>query len=340
MRNLLLLLLVQALVLGCGKNTKTDEGQQMADALHLLNSKKYEEAIPKLEKICARRGDVGCKVKLMHAYAGAGGFEALKVMRMAKILEKNIVEAKKIKSSSLLTTTQMALEPMPLLTPHKRNRINQAIKIYDEVEPFFETAGQYNNFKWGLLHAFRLGTTMKSFYIELIEASEKKDKISSFLSFRKKIGKNFEAIFQDASWTYKLLKHSYPKFQKIMVKFDKLLLPINPHSRNLYGEIIVKLEEFVGLIIDDLALDHPVLVEELRKIDIQDLLGKANEALNESLRDGKFDPMKNYIKTSKKDWKVIYDAFIIYNDKHKVFNLPKIKIPEIKMPEIPIPEIE
>lgn len=340
MRNIVLILLLQVLALGCGKNTKTAEGREMAEALHLLNSKNYEAAIPKLENICARRGDVDCKIKLMHAYAGAGGFEALRVMRMAKVLEKNLVEAKKLKTKNLLSTTQLALEPMPLLSAHKKNRINQAIAIYDEVEPFFETAGQYNNFKWGLLHAFRLGTTFKSFYEEVRVASETKDKISAFLPLRKKIGKNFESIFQDASWTYKLLKHSYPKFQKIMLKIDKLLIPINPKSQDLYSDIIEQLENFVGLIIEDLAVDHPELVERLRSINIQDLLKNANDAFNDSLRDGKFDPMRAYLKVSKEDWKTIYDAFMIYNDKHNVFKLPKIEIPKIEIPKIPKPDFE
>jgi hypothetical protein len=340
MRKMILLLLLQVLVLGCGKNTRNAEGREMAEALHLLNSKNYEAAIPKLEKICQRQGDVDCKIKLMHAYAGAGGFEALRVMRMAKVLEKNLVEAKKIKTSDLLLTTKMALDPMPILTPHKKHRINQAIAIYDVVEPYFETAGQYNNFKWGLLHAFRLGTTMKSFYIDVAEAIEGKNKIDAIRPLRKKIGKNFESIFQDASWTYKLLKHSYPKFQKIMLKFDKLLIPISPHSQNIYHDIIRHLEGFVTLMIDDLAEENPELSEELRKINIQDLLGGANEAFNESLRDGKLDPMRDYFNETRKEWKLIYDAFIIYNKKHKVFKLPRIEIPEIKVPEMPLPVLE
>ena len=71
---------------GCGRNNHQPKYQKELSSIEkLLNNRRYEDAIPKLEKLhqqYPQNHDIS--IKLLHALAGASSFEALKMVEIVK----------------------------------------------------------------------------------------------------------------------------------------------------------------------------------------------------------------------------------------------------------------
>lgn len=198
----------------------------------LLNQGNYEPAIKILEpRHAANPQDPEVNKKLLHAYAGAGGFEALKVVSIAKEVENLFKEfkltqeddaKKELKAQALILLTQLekALEPIPNLTQAQKNRLDQAINFYGEIGLKLETAGNYNNFKWGTLHVWRLAVNLKELISELkVQSTQDLD----IKMVEKIVLPRVELMGQDLFKTYQLYSHSFDKIKKITDGLNKII---------------------------------------------------------------------------------------------------------------------
>ncbi len=123
-----------------------------------------------------------------------------------------------------------------------------------------------------------------------------------------------------------------------MIKIDDMVFEANPTGR-VYGDLITQVKIQFDNVIRDLAAEYPDYAEHLKKIDIEKLFKDANKALNQSLEDGKLHAIQEYVNENRDDWKVIVDAFMVYNQKNNIFKIPKIELPKLEMPEIEMPQI-
>ncbi|GEM_PF-5746281 len=224
MKRLILTLLTIGLVtttlVSCGKNAKDQQVQEMSVANSYLNAKEYEKAIEILEPAIAKypeRKEI--KVKLAHAYAGAGGFEAIKFGRLIKELEKTKLQGK---VEELLAKIEDALSKVPQLSDRQKTRLDQSISLYTDLgfDPY-STSGE-NNFKWGVLHTYRLLVTVKesvTFIREIVEDRTRytEDEIQKFI-----IAKG-DLFAKDFYKSYQLFKNSFDKLKAITSKVENLI---------------------------------------------------------------------------------------------------------------------
>lgn len=91
---LLQLLILIVIFTGCGKKIEhNSQDSRLAKANAYINHKKFEKAVDVLEKLHQEDPyNKNIQSKLMHAMAGAGGFESLKLLKVGKEIEKLIKE--------------------------------------------------------------------------------------------------------------------------------------------------------------------------------------------------------------------------------------------------------
>ncbi|MGB0452636.1 MAG: hypothetical protein ACPGJV_02895 [Bacteriovoracaceae bacterium] len=224
MKRLILTLLTIGLVtttlVSCGKNTKDQQVQEMSVANSYLNAKEYEKAIEILESAIEKyleRKEI--KIKLAHAYAGAGGFEAIKFGRLIKELEKTKLQGK---VGELLAKIENALSKVPQLSNRQKTRLDQAITLYTDLgfDPY-STSGE-NNFKWGVLHTYRLLVTVKesvTFIREIVEDRTRytEDEIQKFFIVKG------DLFAKDFYKSYQLFKNSFDKLKAVTSKVENLI---------------------------------------------------------------------------------------------------------------------
>jgi hypothetical protein len=265
-------------IAGCGKNVKhSDHEMKMASVQSQLDSGHYEAAIQKLEvmRIASPENE---EMKLLHSYAGAGSFEAMKVISVWKEVEQILKDIRKenearVEKSLKANVDAMAgqlervLEPIPELSAHQKKRLNQAIALYQELGFKVETAGKYTNFKWGTLHVYRLAVTVKDLVKEArrVQAESKKVDLKAI---EKVVLPRMKIMGQDIFMAYKLFSNSFDKIKKITDSVDIIIAKtIKDDNFKLKINTLAKSEgEFFKSLLKDNVSAASVLVRKLGDI--------------------------------------------------------------------------
>lgn len=234
MKPIILMMILALSLIGCGKKIESSSKEvSISKASSLLDAGEYESAIQVLEPLHnANPDDPEVGKKLLHAYAGAGSFEALKVASIWKEIEVILDDIKekqkeKLKKaslesvSSLLSEVERILQPIPELSELQVKRLNQAIRLYQDLGMTVENAGKYNNFKWGVLHTYRLAITIKSI-VSSVRRSQAEEP-ENFKAIEKLVLPKLKMIGQDLFMAYKLYSNSFDKIKKITESIDKIL---------------------------------------------------------------------------------------------------------------------
>jgi hypothetical protein len=219
----------------CGmKVERTDSQMELARVQNLLNARNYDEAINSLEVMRNRNpADQEVSIKLLHAYAGAAGFESLKVygiwgevQQALKELKENAkAEAKltiKQGLDQLLADFERVLEPIPELSPRQKRRLDQAIALYQELGLTVENAGKYNNFKWGSLHVYRLAVSLKAIASEAKQFQLDSEKVD-LKAIERALLPQLKSMGKDAFMAYRLYSNSFEKIEKLVSGVNKLI---------------------------------------------------------------------------------------------------------------------
>jgi hypothetical protein len=224
---------------GCGRNIQNSPAvNALSTAQAQLDSRQFEKAIETLERIQnTNPQNEEIKIKLFHSYAGAGGFEALKVMGIwleFEVLFKKFRQYQESNSANqsespdftkLVTQIKKLLAPIPKLTNRQRNRLNQAIELYQGLEYKLENAGRYSNFKWGTLHVFRLAVNIKELVNE-IDVFLLNDHSIELKEIENIIIPKLKVSAKDILMAYKLFGFSYHRLKIFTESLDKIIASI------------------------------------------------------------------------------------------------------------------
>ncbi len=277
------ILLIALSVAGCGKKVDHDSKTTTLSAVEAqLNSGQYEKAIETLEALRVNHpNDEQIKIKLLHSYAGAGSFEALKVVGIWKEIEGLLKEFKNRQKEDLKASAKQSLDnfaielekllaPIPELSPKQKLRLNQAIALYQELGFKVETAGKYNNFKWGTLHIYRLAVNLKEMVKEAKQIQVEGDSID-LKAIEKAMVPKLKVMGQDIFMAYKLFGNSFDKIKKITESVDKIIAKtVNDKEFKLKVNALAKSEgEFFSSLIQDNINAASVLIRKLGDIYVE-----------------------------------------------------------------------
>jgi hypothetical protein len=313
------ILLIALSVAGCGKKVDHDSKTTTLSAVEAqLNSGQYEKAIETLEALRVNHpNDEQIKIKLLHSYAGAGSFEALKVVGIWKEIEGLLKEFKNRQKEDLKTSAKQSLDnfsielekllaPIPELSPKQKLRLNQAIALYQELGFKIETAGKYNNFKWGALHIYRLAVTLKEMVKEAKQIQVEADSIDLKAIERAMVPK-LKVMGQDIFIAYKLFGNSFDKIKKITESVDKIIAKtVNDKEFKLKVNNLAKSEgEFFSSLIQDNINAASVLIRKLGDIYVENGHKERLENLVKTAL-----PSEQEIKESQRRIEVLVKVFI------------------------------
>jgi hypothetical protein len=274
------ILVLSLAITGCGRKVEhSSQERTMSKVEALLDDGQFEKAIEKLEAIrLTSPNDEEIKIKLLHSYAGAGGFEALKVMSIWQeievlLKEYKTLQEKKIKASvkdgldNLAIELEKLLAPIPKLTSKQKVRLTQAIDLYHELGFKIETAGKYNNFKWGSLHIYRLAVNLKEMVQEAKKLQTESDEVD-LKAIEKAIIPRLKTLGQDIFMAYKLYSNSFAKIKKITASLDKIIAKtINDDNFRLKVNTLAQSEgEFFKSLMKDNIHAASVLLRKLGDI--------------------------------------------------------------------------
>lgn len=227
------------LAIGCGRNIQhSSQEKAMSTAQAQLDSRQFEKAIETLESLrISNPHNEEIKIKLFHAYAGAGSFEALKVVGIWLEFETLLKEFRQNQEvnftkqsenfaiKNLVPQLKKLLAPIPELTTRQKTRLAQAIELYQVLEFKLETAGRYSNFKWGTLHIYRLAINFKELVSE-VDKFQLGDRSVDLKKIENVIIPKLKVTGQDILMAYKLFGFSFDKIKKITESLDKIVAKI------------------------------------------------------------------------------------------------------------------
>lgn len=306
MKQIIFLMCLMFVLVSCGQ--KVDHSAKeasIANASKMMDAGDFEAAITVLESVHhSNPDDMDISIKLLHAYSGAGSFEALKVAQIWKDIQeelqviKNEEKAKLDKSvlksaDNLVANLEKTLKPIPELSEKQLQRLDQAIDLYNELGMTVETAGKYNNFKWGALHVYRLAINVKSVVSAVRKNTSEGDKLN-LKAIEAVVMPKLKIMGRDLFLAYKLYSNSFDKIKKITDSIDKLIgKTIKDENFKLKISTIAKDEgEFYKSLINDNIKASSVLLSKLSDIyhnnghkdKVKDLVGKlpSEEELKET----------------------------------------------------------
>ncbi|RYZ98031.1 MAG: hypothetical protein EOP11_21200, partial [Proteobacteria bacterium] len=284
----LALLLSLSLLSACANKAQPGvEGEaSFITASQQINERKYADAIPALEELNRRHPkSLEIRRKLMAAYAGLAGFESA---AFKEKMERLVSKADTFKGKSLknefenfrrevraganldaatlekfrvyMVTGELRelMEDLPALSPSQFSRLNQAIRLYDENEA--DNANNADdNFRWGVLHAYRIVMTVKHMTITLDDIAKDPSK-SSKGDLEKLMVTAGDQIWRDSLSSYKLFKGSYAKVQGLSAAVDRLVLKAS--GAKLRSELLDESRD-TGDILTAFAMDNKEIVGKL-----------------------------------------------------------------------------
>lgn len=270
----LLLFFVSA---SCGKKVDGNGSEEsVSKAEALINDRKFEQAIALLEPLSERYPDnFKIQEKLLHAYAGAGTFEALKVIDIWKKMEKELKKKNTTKvnqrdlglsARSFQSRAERILAPLPKLTNKQSQRLDQAINLYQKLGLEVDSAGKYRNFKWGTLHIYRLAINSKIILADVSKASEQKPLDKK--KIEEAVFSKISIIGQDIFMVYRLFGNSYDNIKKLTDGVDKMISKAvdDKKFKLQVNETVLDQAEFFHSVLADNIGAASILVKKLSDI--------------------------------------------------------------------------
>lgn len=201
-------------------NAAMDTERAIAESTQALNQGEFSKAVDILEPAyMANPASSELQNKLMHAHAGASGFNAMTFYRFLKGGGQNE------------NSVREALREISPLDEGKRAHLSRAIEIFEASQLAVSERSQKDNLKWGVLYLYRaLGD------IKLLS-----DSPPGSLSTQQEIAA-MSSILKDIYRTYLLFKSSYAKIQVIANRLDDTLRKIKDECTDA-GIVIPKNEE-------------------------------------------------------------------------------------------------
>jgi hypothetical protein len=274
------LLLFALFTTACGKKMDlSSQEKTMSEAQAQIDKGHYEKAITTLEALrMSHPNNEEIKIKLLHSYAGAGSFEAMKVVSIWKEIEILLDDYKKQQKEKLKASAKLGLDnfaselekvlaPIPELSSQQKVRLTQAIELYQELGFKVETAGKYNNFKWGTLHIYRLAVNLKELVQETKRLQHGSDKLN-LKAIEKAMVPRLKVLGQDIFMAYKLYANSFDKIKKITESIDKIIAKtVKDESFKLKINTLARSEgEFFKCLLKDNIDAASVLIRKLADI--------------------------------------------------------------------------
>lgn len=221
---LILILALGFLLLSCGKKVARDhESRDLSSAEALLNARDFEAAILKLRSMHEQDPqNKRISEKYLHALAGGAGFESLKILKMSDDVQKAIKAMDENPSSDARADLERALRPLPLLSERQQTHLEEAIALYNELRLSSETAGSYNNFKWGTLHLYRMAVTAKLIAGE-VSAATPEGHSADILEIERAVLKRFPTMGLDLFLAHKLYENSFDLVKKFTTVITKAI---------------------------------------------------------------------------------------------------------------------
>lgn len=223
MKSIALVLASFLLFAACGKKTTSADGKKLAAINSQLNARDYEGAIESLESLQKENSDPEIKIKLAHAYAGAAGYETINfTVTLDKVSHTETKGWERRTTKEVLAKVVAAMEPIPTLSPKQKRRLDQSIDLYKELGFSPYTATKEVNFKWGVLHTYRLLTTLKSLILTAKSLAFEEVQMSNE-EIEKVAIEHFESMAKDFFDSYLLYVNSYDKLKGIAAKFEEMM---------------------------------------------------------------------------------------------------------------------
>lgn len=256
---------------GCGKNIDHSANEkEISTAQYLIDNKKFEEAINILEPLSNENPkDKKIKLKLFHSYAGAGTFEALRVLAIWRKIEVALKEFRQpsdketISVSLFIQELEKLLAPIPKLTAKENIRLAQAINLYQEMGLEIEAVGRYRNFKWGALHIYRLAVNLKEI-IHLVQVYVPEEGEVDLRGLEKVFIPKVGTFGRDFFMSYQLFSKSYPKIQKVSDYLDRVIAKtINKKFKLKINTLTIDEDEFFKQFLRDNIEGFSILLKKL-----------------------------------------------------------------------------
>lgn len=303
---------------GCGKKVELgSDNKKLSSIQAQMDNKQFERAIPALEAMrIANPQHTEVGIKLLHAYAGAATFETVEVIIIWKEIEaalKEIKEAQKnkldksikVSVDGIIADLEKVVAPIPQLSDLQQKRLNQAISLYQELGLEAETAGKYNNFKWGSLHLYRLGVTIKEIVTESKRIESASPKVD-LKAIEQMMLPKLKLLLQDIFMAYKLYGNSFDKVKKITESLDNIIAKtVGDEEFKLRINSMAKNEgEFFNSLIKDNSKAASVLIRKMGDI------YHANGYIERIAALGRALPTEEEIKTSQKKVEALITVLI------------------------------
>lgn len=236
------------------KTVETSEAFQ--HSIQQMNNRDFNGAIASLETLHqAQPENQEVSRRLMHAYAGAAGYETPKYKSILERLvnenkngrnfKESLEEFKRFHGIQKLDKDHIgsfkarrvtkrfvnAIDDFPLLTKAQYGRLNQAIELYEKAGFSFKTSSKEDNFQWGLLYSYRMLANLRYLADELDAMAESRSNRKNE-DVERVVIRAWNMITWDAFNAYKLFRHSYDRLQRIGLRVEEFLSRISGRRIN------------------------------------------------------------------------------------------------------------
>ncbi|HEY8279145.1 MAG TPA: hypothetical protein VIH99_05955 [Bdellovibrionota bacterium] len=265
------LFLALAVLAGCShKDAESGErSEAYTAALASLNNHEYERAIAILEPMAqANPQDAKLNKRLMHAYAGASGFElgrfksimeSLAATKFNEDFQGTLDDFKRANSVQKLkwndirrfrferfqSRFQQLFAPVPELDKNQYNRLNQAITLYERQGLDPSSVPAEDNFQWGLIYSYRTLVNVRALGRKIDFVMQGKEKADN-LVLEGRILRSIKRILQDVLKAHRLFRNSYGKLQEVSVKIEEFAHRIS--GKRIKAEVVQTSRTFEDLL--------------------------------------------------------------------------------------------
>lgn len=307
MKSVALIILSILILSGCGKKTTSAEGKKLAAISAQLNGRDYEGAIEALEELQKENSDPSIKIKLAHAYAGASGYETINFsLTLDKVSHTKTKGWERKTAKEVLELVVRAMDPIPTLSSKQKRRLDQSIDLYKELGFSPYTATKEVNFKWGVLHTYRLLTTLKSLIITFKSVAFEEIQVSNE-ELEKLTIEAFTAMGKDFFDSYLLYVNSYDKLKNTASKFEEMLQKLN-NVQDLKIQLSVNAKDHAEFINDFFTMNTKftaILVRKAIKLfEVGDYQTAIKEMINQDI------PSQERVLSSERKIAILLETFL------------------------------
>lgn len=302
-----LMLVALVLTTSCSNRATTGSEGSYAfqSSLQQINSHNYEGAIATLEPLAkSDPQNVEVKTKLMHAYAGAAGFEAQSFkdtlertqQKKSRSLKDALDDFKRFHSLNQITVDQLhafrarkatkalleSVDQIPLLSQKQFMRLNQAIDLYEHSGFSYRTSSKEDNFQWGLMYSYRMVSNLRYVAEELNKMAEGKSKRDN-RSVERLALRTWNMISWDAFHAYKLFRHSYNRLQEIGQAIEDYLMRIS--GRRLNARLLDESNSAMDVVQYFIDENKDITADLLRRVEARIRAGNFDSTIADAFRE-------------------------------------------------------